>query len=272
MNTAAFLTYKDAIIDYLRSFIREFQRHGPAIEEILRKMDRALVFRVLDMVLVHERTVPRLDQNFAAEEYKEEIQNQWSNLEVWFLGRGGGESEAYRLLDITNGIIRKITRYAYRIAENQNRSINRKNEYMYLCKLFAACKDVNEAHCLSAAVFGAFHTQHIAGDFERETDSITSGVWDEAAFKVETKPRTRQYREKTFIGTIRNREEEKRQALKEYLKIQQEEQEIMNRYIKENSIRFADLPEIEPFVRNTLLRWIGRGLGSRDRMGKTEDG
>lgn len=38
MNTVAFLTYKDAIIEYLRSFIRELQQHGPAIEENLRNV------------------------------------------------------------------------------------------------------------------------------------------------------------------------------------------------------------------------------------------
>jgi uncharacterized protein (TIGR02677 family) len=248
------------------------QRYGPLIERELRTIPEGVVKDVLESVLAHYMTIPRVEQNFTEQEYQEEIQNRWLNLKAWFVGRGSGDSEAYKLLDITNGIIRKITRYAYRIAESQNRSINRKKEYMHLCKLFAGCQDIKEAHSLSAAVFGAFHTRHVVGDFERETESISSKVLDEPAFEIEIKPRTRQYREKSYTGGIRSREEEKRRALEEYLQRQKEEQEIVAQYIKDNYIRFADLPEIEPFVRSTLLRWVGRALGNQDRIGKTEDG
>lgn len=272
MNTVAFLTYKDSIIEYLRSFIRELQRYGPIIEQELRIIPEDVVESVLGSVMSHYMTIPRVEQNFTEKEYKEDIQNRWLNLKAWFVGRGNQDSESYKLLDITNGIIRKITRYAYRIAESQNRSINRKKEYMQLCKLFAECKDIKEAHSLSAAVFGVMHTRHVVGDFERETESIFSRVVDEDAFEVEIKPRTRKYREKSYTGSIRSRQEEKRRALEEYLQRQREEQEIVAQYIKDNYIVFAELPEIEPFVRSTLLRWVGRALSNQDRIGKTEDG
>jgi len=272
MNTLAFLTYKDSIIEYLRSFIRELQRYGPVIEQDLRIIPEDIVESILESVASHYMTIPRVDQNFTEQEYKEDIRNRWLNLKAWFVGRGNEESESYKLLDITNGIIRKITRYAYRIAESQNHSINRKNEYMHLCRLFAECKDIKEAHALSAAVFGVMHTRHVVGDFERETESISSRVFDEDAFEIEIKPKTRRYRERSYTASIRSRKEEKQRALEEYLQRQREEQEIVAQYIKDNYIIFGELPEIEPFVRNILLRWIGRAFSNQDRMGKTENG
>ncbi|HZJ83290.1 MAG TPA: TIGR02677 family protein [Clostridia bacterium] len=272
MNTLAFLTYKDGIIEYLRSFIRELQRHGPIIEAEFRSIPKDVVEGILHLVSSHHMTIPRMEQTFTREEYIEEIQNRWLNLKLWFVGDNNEESESYRLLDITNSIIRKITRYAYRIAERQNRSINRQREYLHLCNLFAQCRDTDEAHSLSATVFGAFHTRHVQGDFERETESISSGVWEEYPFEIELKPRTRQYREKSFTGSIISRDEEKKKALEEYLERQREEEGILAKYIEGNRISFADLPEIEPFVRKTLLHWVGRALANKEKIGKTEDG
>ena len=272
MNTLAFLTYKDSIIEYLRSFIRELQRHGPIIEADFRSISEDLVKGLLNRVADHHMTIPRMEQSFTREEYYDEIKSRWLNLAIWFVGDSSIESESYRLLDITNNIIRKITRYAYRIAERQNRSINRQREYMHLCNLFVNCGEINEAHTLSAAVFGAFHTRHAYGGFDRETESISSGVWDEYPFEIELKPRTRQYREKSYTGSIVSRQEQKRKALEEYLARQQEEREILIKYIEGNRIAFMNLPEVEPFVRNTLLRWVGRAMANKDKIGKTEDG
>ena len=182
------------------------QRYGPVIEQI------CVLFGGYCGVYTGVSGVSLYDypagSRILLKGYKEDIQNRWLNLKAWFVGRGNQDSESYKLLDITNGIIRKITRYAYRIAESQNRSINRKKEYMQLCKLFAECKDIKEAHSLSAAVFGVMHTRHVVGDFERETESIFSRVVDEDAFEVEIKPRTRKYREKSYTASIRSRKEE----------------------------------------------------------------
>ncbi|HZJ56809.1 MAG TPA: TIGR02677 family protein [Clostridia bacterium] len=272
MNTLAFLTYKDGIIEYLRTFIRELQRYGPIIEGDLRQVSEDTTGKLLDLVSSHHMTIPRMEQDFTEDEYREEIRSRWLNLALWFVGEGDEESESYRLLDITNGIIRKITRYAYRIAERQNRSISRQGEYMHLCNLFADCRSIDDANSLSAAVFGAFYTRHVHGSFERETESISSGIWEEYPFEVQLKPRTRQYRERSHTGSIVSRETEKKRAMEEYLERMREEQEILAQYIEGNRLSFINLPEIEPFVRNTLLRWVGRAMANKERMGKTEDG
>lgn len=47
----------------------------------------------------------------------------------WFAEKEGLESEAGKVFDTTNEIIRKITRYAARISEMSNQGANRKEEY-----------------------------------------------------------------------------------------------------------------------------------------------
>lgn len=65
-----------------------------------------------------------------------------------FVGQDG-INEMTRLHNITNKIIRKMTRYAMQIVEMNNRGSNRKEQYEYLIDIFSKCKDINEAHYLS---------------------------------------------------------------------------------------------------------------------------
>ncbi|WDU84538.1 DUF2397 family protein [Caloramator sp. Dgby_cultured_2] len=60
------------------------------------------------------------------------MESKWRNIKNWFLPSNAKESEATRLLDITNEIIRKITRYAAQISESRNSAANRKEEYKNL--------------------------------------------------------------------------------------------------------------------------------------------
>lgn len=272
MQTEAFILYKDRMIDYLRDFIKDLQRFSAAIEEYLKNLDEGLSENIIAKIVEYELDIPRLDRVLKPEEIKEEIKSRWDNLSGWFLGFDGDESEAYRLLSATNEIIRKITRFAARLAENRSRSLNRKQDYLKLAKFFTDCEDLNSCHKLSAAVFGAFNTRHLAGEFERDTESINSGVWEEKPLEFIIKPKVRNYSDGTATDVIPDQSEAKAKKLKEYMKVLQEEEAIMDSLIKSNKIVLADLPEVEPFVRTTLLRWIGKAMGNGKRTGKTDDG
>ena len=73
-----------------------------------------------------------------------------------------------------NEIIRKITRYAARISEMSNQGSNRREEYKKAGGHIWKCRDINEAHRLSAVVFGIEKPLHLKGELSRETDSINS--------------------------------------------------------------------------------------------------
>ncbi|WP_084295117.1 TIGR02677 family protein [Caldanaerobius polysaccharolyticus] len=272
MRTEAFIVYKDKLIEYLRDFIKDLQRFSLAIESFLRKVDINAVNAALDKVCKYQKSIPRLEQELSESSIIQNVTDRWNNISLWFTGRNGEDSEAYRLLNISSEIIRRITMYASRIAENRMRMISRKNEYLKLSRIFANMEDVKEAHKLSAGVFGVFNTRHIWGDLERKTDSVNSSVWQEPPFTVIVKPKTRNYHYFSKTNGIIDRSQSKAQAQLEYLKSKKYEMEIISNYISGNRICFKKLPVIQPFVRTTLLQWISRAMGSTRLTGKTEDG
>lgn len=106
-------------------------------------------------------------------------------------------------------MIRKITRYAVRISERGSNSANRREEYYKVAGIFHQCKTIEDAHRFSAQVFGMEYPMHLKGDFQRETDSANSGVFEERPNKVIVMPRVRKYKEKYEKTAIADYSEEK---------------------------------------------------------------
>ena len=271
MKSKEFIVYKDALISYLREFVKGLQRNAYIIEESLQEIGNESANVVLLRVLEHEKSIPRLEQTVSDKEIFDLISGRWENLKNWFLGNTGRESEISRVLDITNEIIRKVTRYASQISESRNSAANRKEEYKRLTELFLSTESIDEAHMLSALSFGIFRTRHIKGEIIRSTESLNSSVYDEAPLIVEIKPRIRQYRQKSERSSIVDKSEKKQKSYEEYIAAIRFEREIVEGYIKDGVLRLSELPIIEPHVRYTILKWIGKALNSQ-RKGKTEDG
>lgn len=272
MKTREFLVFKDKFIDYLRDFIKELQKNTYGIEGLLREIDEEKTRKLMEKVFAYEQSIPRIDMEVRGEDIFENIRGRWRNLQEWFLGSPAQKSEREKLFEITNEIIRKITRFAAQIAESRNSAANRKEEYKKLCEMFLACEETEDAHKLSSLAFGIFHTKHIQGSFYRKTESINSGVFDEEPFEIEIKPRIRAYREKSMRTPIENHHRQKQNMLQQYIQMRQQEKNIIESYICDQRIDFSALPKIESHVRATLLRWLSKGMNSPNKRAKTEDG
>jgi len=169
------------------------------------------------------------------------------------------ESEAGKVFDTTNEIIRKITRYATRISEMSNQGSNRREEYKKLADIFGKCRDINEAHRLSAVVFGIEKPLHLKGELSRETDSINSGVYEEEAYAVTVTPRVRTYKQKARRSGIVDRSKEKEEMRLLMIRRLEEERKLLRSYIHNGRLEFASLPVIEPPVRDMFLLWLSKG-------------
>lgn len=159
MKSAAFIAYKDSIIEYLREFITGLQTNSYWIEEKLRTFDGQLVETVLQKVFTNEMAIPRLEI-VGEREILANIRGRWQSFRQWFLGSEHRSSEVVKLFELTNELIRKITRYAAQIVENLNSAANRKEEYKKLAALFLSCAEMAECHKLSALAFGVFNSRH----------------------------------------------------------------------------------------------------------------
>lgn len=272
MKSREFLVFKDRLIEYLRNFVKGLQANVSVIEQILRETEEEQITRIYNEVTEYELSIPRMDVEINRQVIEDKIKGRWQSLKEWFVVEDGKESEAVKVFDNTNEIIRKITRYAARISELSNSGSNRREEYHKLAVMFSKCRDMNEAHRLAATVFGIEKSLHLKGLSERSTESINSGVFEETPHMVTVIPRIRTYKEKAARSGITDRTKEKEETRLATIRKLEEERRLLKNYIKNNCLEFAALPEIEPHVRDVFLGWLSKALENKNFRGKTEDG
>ena len=156
MKSREFLVFKDKLITYLQTFVKSLQEHGMIIEDYLsgvKDEDMALIF---DKAAEYELSIPRINSHITKTAVLENCQGRWQSLFNWFVGENDN-NEVNRLFEITNEIIRKITRYALQIGELHNQGANRKEEYRRIAEIFAKCNTMDEAHRLKCTgVWGRY--------------------------------------------------------------------------------------------------------------------
>lgn len=272
MRTQAFLVFKGHLIEYLRTFVKALQQNVALIESYLKNAAAEQINEILEKVVEYEMSIPRIEVQIDEEAVRARMHGRWTSIEEWFVSKGNKEAEAVRVFDATNEIIRKITRYATRLSEMSNMGANRREEYFKVAQMFGKCQDVNEAHRLAACVFGIETALHFKGDMQRDTDSMYSSIYDEAPYVVNLVPRVRNYREKAKRSGMIDRSEEQERIRREMLEKLERERLLLNSYIKDNRLDFADLPVIEPQIRDVFLMWLSKALEREDETAKTEDG
>ncbi|CDO03319.1 hypothetical protein BN988_01829 [Oceanobacillus picturae] len=272
MQTEAFLVFKDQFTTYLRDFIIGLQQTAWKIQQLLQSMGTSHLQPFLHQVILHQQQVPRFEDIAADEqELMTEQEEKWHSLTSWFLGNAHRESELDSLQTRTNEQIRRITRVVQRLGERHQYFRSRKKDFIHLAKWFDSLEDINQAHELSAVSFGVFHTRHMFSDHV-PTDDIYTDTWEEQPIRHETKPRIRQYREKTRAGAIVSQQQKKEAAKEDYLRDKMAEEETLNAYMQGNEIKLGALPIIEKHVRKMLLSWIGKAMAKKDHTFKTEHG
>ena len=272
MKTKEFLLFKDRLIEYLRFFVKSLQVNVTSIEQKIRTVKQETIENILKRVTAYELEIPRIDAEVDEKMIYDKVKGRWESISQWFAGKEGLESEAGKVFDNTNEIIRKITRYATRISEMSNQGANRKEEYKKLAQMFGKCKDIQEAHRLSAMVFGVEKPFHLKGEMQRETDSIYSGVYEEKGYMVTVSPRVRTYKEKAKRSGIVDHSRQKEEMRLAMIKRLEEEKILLNSYIQNGKLEFAKLPVLQPQVRDMFLLWLSKALENKNHCAKTEDG
>lgn len=271
MKSKEFLLFKDKLTMYLRSFIKSLQQYGMMIEAYLSNVKAEDVTLLFDKIVAYELSIPRIGESVSEEEIKENCEGRWASLYHWFVGDENG-NEVDRLYDITNEIIRKLTRYAMQIGELYNQGANKKEEYRHLAKIFSKCKTMDEAHCLSALVFGVDTCLHLKDLATRDTDSINSGVYEEAPtfYDMDIKIRIRKERTKRLPPEDYSLEKEmNRQEIADQL---QKDSQTITELTNNSRIKFSALPLISSHVRKLLLLWLSKGLVSKNHQSRSDDG
>ena len=106
----------------------------------------------------------------------------------------------------------------------------------------------------------------------RETDSMNSGVYEEAPEIFTIRPRIRTYKEKTRRSVMADHSRQKAEARLQLIENLKAEKEKLDRLEKDGRIDFSQLPVIEPRIREILLKWLSDALEDGDFTARTDDG
>ena len=271
MQTAAFIIYKDKITQYLQNFVLGLQRSSVKIEKLLKEFPIAAQQQLFARLAAYqlERALPGEQRDLAA--YAEDFRESYVVIKEWFLGTEYRQGELQALSQETLETIRRITKFAQRLAEQHQVTRSRKADYLYLAKWFARLPDKSAADELSAALFGVSGVRHFYAQ-PRESDSIDARIEEEAPTAIELKPHVSTYRERTRQTAIREQRENKAALLREHLVQQRKHDALLDALVVDGQIDLATLPRVSAEVRKTLLGWIARCLQQRTGEIQTETG
>lgn len=276
MKSVEFMVHKDKFIKYLNEFVQELQRHSKRMEQLLEKNTECMENTVLERVVASELDIPHalLEIHGNAEpSIRENVYGKWYSLKNWFVDGRGQECEAKKVLKITSDIIRNIIQNAALIVQVQNWGISRKDDYKKFLELFLKCEDLEEAHKLSAHVFGVQQIEHYKTNIPRDEDGINNSVYQEEPAMFLPKPHTRGYRERKDRTGFADKSLEKMAQRESYLRQAQKQKEVVLRYIREQKIRFAEIDEVvSEDTRAIFLQWIAQANMSSEKTGRTEYG
>ncbi len=262
MKSTDFLIYKEGFVKYLRSFIRMLQLNTQLIQEILGKITDEDIKKILEESFSYENEIKNLQVDLREKEYMDLNLGRFKSMREWFTPYQGRAPLSEQLVDNTNEIIRKITRFAASIADKKNSHANRKNEYLKLAQLFKDQEDLHEAHKLSALLMGSTTMTKVLANIHRDTENINSSIYEEEPRVYDIKPRTRSYREKIVKNPILELgflKEQKRQAI---LQKRVDDEKILNKFIEDDEIDFKKLPVVSVKERTLLLSLLSRGKKS----------
>lgn len=275
LRSVDFIQHKDKFVDYLRDFIRILQKYSVIIEKTLIGISENTRAQLLYKVLQSEIEQPRTNaDDFSAETAREKINGQWSALHSWFVTCDSKISTCGMAMEYTDQIIRKILTNAVMIMQLRSSGISRKQSYKQYMEMFAACKDINEAHCLSAHVFGAMNTAHYRYNSDRETDSIYENAADLKPQFFEVQPRTRTYKPRIKTQGFTDKSMRKAAERTAILEKKKNEQKLIESFIVNGRISVAELENtvVPDVLRISLLRWISDANRNNNMSGTTDFG
>ena len=235
LQSVLFLRFKSEIIKYLREFIKGYQKNVHYIKNSISKIDETIQEEFLNKLNSYYKKTPIFSKDFDFEYFKEVNQGKITNIFKWFNGTISTPSEGEKLMNTTDNIIVKITKYANSLVELRGNMTNRKEEYKHLCKLFDKLDNIDLANKYSSVIFGIENVRHFTGYSNINTDTIVNS-YDIPSIDIVLSSRTKMRKEKIKIAPIVNKSEEKRKQLEEYRKNQEENKKILKKLIKDKKI------------------------------------
>jgi uncharacterized protein (TIGR02677 family) len=271
-DAAQFVQYKQHLVRYLEDFIQELQSSVNQIRTELEGITSDQVDHMLSLVYQSALEVPRAPDE-QQPQWKEQLRLQeegmWSSLMTWFTGEN---STASQVLDVTNEVIRRVVQNAAMLVQMQNMGVSNKAELCQLMTIFSGFSDVEEAHRLSALVFGAQRSRHFVGNQERITDRFES-TYQEPPMDNTLSPKARTYKPRMDRCGFSDKRKEKAAQRRKILAEEKARKAQIMAYIREGTLDFSALTTpVSPELRTIFLSWVALANVAPDHTGYTQYG
>lgn len=259
MQTTAFIVYKDKFTQYLQTFVIGLQRSAQKMEKLFQQSTPELEESLFARLAERQLAIAVMEEERTQQDYLEDFRESFQIMREWFMGTGYRDSELSALSRETVDTIRRITKFAQRLAEQHQSFRSRKAEYLHLALWFSQLDSKEEADELSAIVFGPDGGRHFYAE-SREMEDYTSRIEEEPATELELAPRVRTYRERQRQTPIQEHAVAKEEARQAHLAHQKRLADIMESLAIDGTIDFERLPVLSREARQMLLGWVARAL------------
>jgi uncharacterized protein (TIGR02677 family) len=257
--------------EYLTGFIITLQKNVHIIEFSIGEIEKELIHRVINALILEQKDKPSLGEPITDEEYREIYLNQWNALKNWFKYDEYNERFVDYLLKQTNETISRFTKYLQQISERDQQIKSRKKDFEHIARLFKKELDMELCQKSFGAMTNIERPLHFISQSNRKIDSDKS-LYDHEPEVIfiksakETAARTEKKRA-TVEPTLEDLMEiERLRKQREY-----EDREIQN-LVERGRVKISELENVQPFMRKALLQWISYCNGREKMKGKTDQG
>ncbi len=273
MKSEDFIVYKRHLITYLEDFVQDLQSSSAQISAQLESISSSKTEKLLNLVHQSELDIPR-PLSEKTEHWQDELRMKdegvWRSLIGWF---SGSDPTARQVMEVTNEVIRRVVQNAAMLVQMQNMGVSNKAELRHIMKLFSEVSTLDEAHNLSALVFGAQHARHYVVNSNRDTDRIDKSCFEETPMEFLLRPRERTYRPSIDRSGFADKSAEKKEQRRRILEDAQRLRVEVVGHIRNKTLDFAHLESpVTPEVRAVFLSWLAIANLSPDKKGLTEYG
>ncbi|MGH3341447.1 MAG: TIGR02677 family protein [Carbonactinosporaceae bacterium] len=269
----AFRAYKDRLIDYLERFIKDLVGTGSEIAELVNRIERAGVPRLLEMAAAREAAdaAPGGDgdddpRRLEFEHGRIVWDERWSGFRGWFVSEPQHPSQAKMLRARARAAIPQLLQVVATLNERRTGRSDRTADFRSLALWFAQAPRQEDLHRLWRAAFGLSASRHlVAGPNADDGNVPTNTPWAQAP-PVEISPRLRKtgsFERRGKPNRVIDRSEQRRYLAEFVAREAAEVAAARTALVTTYPTRLGDLGELDPATFRLFLALLGDALAAR---------
>lgn len=283
VHVEAFRLYKQAVLEYLDSFLDELKEAAPRIR---RKIEEVTRQGVDDMVALAARA-EEAPEALGIAGPQEELRRQWRGMTAWFVGDGGEAPTVERLRAAARSAIHRILRVLERLHEKRFRRASRAADLIRLAEAFEWIEsspgdgrsEDERAHRLFQAAFGLFGARHL-GELHEDPEIAPAGEswWQAPPVPVaEALRETGRNASAGRAARIADHSDAKRFLAERHRRERQARARALVRFADHGPLPLAELPPLSMDELRLLLGFLDRLLSTGEgpdgvREARSRDG